>query len=91
MWVLLGEMFPNRIRGVALSVCASANWFAGVALNFSFPSLRDISLPGSYALYAVMAALSFLLVFFCVRETNGRSLEEMHAGGGGREGEEAGR
>lgn len=91
VWVLLGEMFPNRIRGVALSVCASANWFAGVALNFSFPSLRDISLPGSYALYAVMAALSFLLVFFCVRETNGRSLEEMHAGGGRREGEGASR
>lgn len=82
VWVLLGEMFPNRIRGVALSVCASANWLAGVALNFSFPSLRDISLPGSYALYAVMAALSFLLVFFGVRETNGRALEEMRASAG---------
>lgn len=77
VWVLLGEMFPNRIRGVALSVCAAANWLAGVLLNFSFPSLRDISLSGSYALYAVMAALSFVLVFFGVRETNGQSLEEM--------------
>ncbi len=88
VWVLLGEMFPNRIRGVALSVCAAANWLAGVALNFSFPSLRDVSLPGSYALYAVMAALSFLLVYFGVRETNGRSLEEMgaSAGRGGPEG-----
>lgn len=82
VWVLLGEMFPNRIRGVALSVCASANWLAGVVLNFSFPSLRDVSLPGSYALYAVMAALSFVLVYFGVRETNGRSLEEMRAGAG---------
>ncbi|WP_309103967.1 sugar porter family MFS transporter [Microbacterium sp.] len=82
VWVLLGEMFPNHIRGVALSVCASANWLAGVALNFSFPSLRDISLPGSYALYAVMAALSFLIVYFGVRETNGRSLEEMRTSAG---------
>ncbi len=82
VWVLLGEMFPNRIRGVALSVCASANWLAGVVLNFSFPSLRDVSLSGSYALYAVMAALSFLLVFFGVRETNGRPLEEMRSGAG---------
>lgn len=82
VWVLLGEMFPNRIRGVALSVCASANWLAGVALNFSFPSLREVSLPGSYALYAVMAALSFVLVYFGVRETNGRSLEEMRASAG---------
>ncbi len=43
VWVRLGEMFPNRIRGVALSVCASANWIAGVVLNFSFPSLREVS------------------------------------------------
>lgn len=78
VWVLLGEMFPNRIRGVALSVCASANWLAGVLLNFSFPSLRDVSLAGSYAIYAVMALLSWLLVFFYVRETKGRALEDMH-------------
>lgn len=89
VWVLLGEMFPNRIRGVALSVCASANWLAGVALNFSFPSLRDFSLPGSYALYAVMAALSFLLVYLGVGETNGRSLEEMRSSAGRAEAERA--
>ncbi|TLF30074.1 sugar porter family MFS transporter [Microbacterium sp. 5K110] len=76
VWVLLGEMFPNRIRGVALAVCAAANWMAGVLLNFSFPSLRDISLPASYAVYAVMAALSFVLVYFGVRETKGQVLEE---------------
>ncbi|MFE2773017.1 sugar porter family MFS transporter [Microbacterium resistens] len=77
VWVLLGEMFPNRIRGVALSVCASANWIAGVVLNFTFPTLRDLSLPGSYAVYAVMALLSWLLVYFFVPETKGRTLEEM--------------
>lgn len=77
VWVLLGEMFPNRIRGVALSLCASANWLAGVVLNFSFPTLRDISLAGSYAVYAVMALLSFALVYYKVRETKGVALEEM--------------
>ncbi|QKW53756.1 sugar porter family MFS transporter [Streptomyces buecherae] len=77
VWVLLGEMFPNRIRGVALSACAAANWLAGVLLNFSFPSLRDLSLAGSYAVYACMALLSWLLVFFFVSETKGRSLEDM--------------
>lgn len=82
VWVLLAEMFPNRIRGVALSVCASANWVAGVLLNFSFPSLRDLSLSGSYGVYAVMAALSLVLVYFGVRETNGRSLEEMNVDAG---------
>lgn len=77
VWVLLGEMFPNRIRGVALSLCASANWLAGVVLNFSFPTLRDFSLAGSYAIYAVMALLSFALVYYKVRETKGVALEEM--------------
>ncbi|MFG3547862.1 sugar porter family MFS transporter [Streptomyces sp. NPDC047725] len=80
VWVLLGEMFPNRIRGVALSVCAAANWLAGVLLNFSFPSLRSLSLAGSYAVYAVMAVLSWLLVFFFVTETKGRSLEDAQEG-----------
>ncbi|MFH8517004.1 sugar porter family MFS transporter [Streptomyces gelaticus] len=77
VWVLLSEMFPNRIRGVALSACAAANWLAGVLLNFSFPSLRDLSLAGSYGVYAFMALLSWLLVFFFVGETKGRSLEDM--------------
>ncbi|MET9147181.1 sugar porter family MFS transporter [Streptomyces sp. NPDC004042] len=77
VWVLLGEMFPNRIRGLALSACAAANWLAGVLLNFTFPSLRDLSLAGSYGVYAFMALLSWLLVFFFVDETKGRSLEDV--------------
>ncbi|KUL43795.1 MFS transporter [Streptomyces sp. NRRL F-4489] len=77
VWVLLGEMFPNRIRGLALSACAAANWLAGVLLNFTFPSLRDLSLAGSYGVYAFMALLSWLLVFFFVGETKGRSLEDV--------------
>ncbi|MET8571742.1 sugar porter family MFS transporter [Streptomyces sp. NPDC004783] len=80
VWVLLGEMFPNRIRGVALSVCAGANWLAGVLLSFSFPALRSLSLAGSYAVYTFMAMLSWLLVYFFVTETKGRSLEDMQEG-----------
>lgn len=77
VWVLLGEMFPNRIRAVALSVGAAANWTCEVILNLTFPSLRDFSLAGSYAIYAVMALLSWFLVYFGVRETRGRELEDM--------------
>ncbi|WP_128642528.1 sugar porter family MFS transporter [Rhodococcus opacus] len=76
VWVLLGEMFPNRIRGVALSLSAAANWGAGVLLNLTFPSLRAWSLPGSYALYACMALLSWLLVYYYVPETKNRELED---------------
>lgn len=77
VWVLLGEMFPNSIRGVALALAASVNWISGVGVNLSFPSLREMSLPGGYALYAVMAVLSWLLVHFGVRETTNRELEDM--------------
>ncbi|MBT2234165.1 sugar porter family MFS transporter [Nonomuraea sp. NEAU-A123] len=77
VWVLLGEMFPNAIRGVALALAASINWIAGVGLNLSFPTMREISLPGSYAIYAVMAALSWFLVYFGVPETTNRELEDM--------------
>jgi MFS transporter, SP family, sugar:H+ symporter len=82
VWVLLGEMFPNSIRGVALSLAASVNWMSGVVVNLSFPSLRDISLAGSYSLYAVMAVASWFLVHYGVRETRNRELEDMtsHAG-----------
>lgn len=55
------------------------NWISGVAVNLSFPTLREISLPGSYALYGVMALLSWFLVRFGVRETMNRELEDMSA------------
>lgn len=77
VWVLLGEMFPNRIRAVALSLAAAANWAAEVVLNLTFPSLRELSLSGSYAIYALMALASWFLVFFAVRETKNRELEDM--------------
>lgn len=79
VWVLLGEMFPNRIRGIALSLAATANWTCEVILNLTFPTLRDISLPGSYAIYAAMALISWFVVYFGVRETRDRELEDMTA------------
>lgn len=77
VWVLLGEMFPNNIRAAALSVSAAANWVAGIAVNLTFPTLREISLPFSYSLYAIFAVLSGVVVYLGVRETAGRELEEM--------------
>lgn len=77
VWVLLGEMFPNQVRGLALSVSAAANWTAGVLINLTFPALRELSLPLSYGLYAFFAALSGVLVWYGVRETTNRELEDM--------------
>ncbi|MDF5757932.1 sugar porter family MFS transporter [Spongiactinospora sp. TRM90649] len=77
VWVLLGEMFPNRIRATALSVAAAAQWIANWLITVTFPSLSEWNLAGAYVGYATFAVLSFLFVLFFVRETKGRRLEEM--------------
>jgi len=77
VWVLLGEMFPNRIRAGALAVAAAAQWVANFFISTTFPSFSSISLTFAYGFYAVFALLSFLFVFFRVPETKGKELEEM--------------
>jgi len=76
VWVLLGEIFPNRIRARALGVAAAAQWIANFVITLSFPPLAEISLVLTYGVYALFAALSFVFVFKIVPETNGLSLEE---------------
>ena len=78
MWVMLGEMFNNRIRAVALGLCAMVNWVANWFIARTFPGLLEYSGPGlAYGLYATAAAISFFLVLFFIRETSGRELEDM--------------
>ncbi len=77
VWVLLGEMFPNRIRGAALGLAAAAQWVANCAITASFPALGDFSLGVAYGFYAICAVLSFLFVSRWVQETKGKHLEDM--------------
>ena len=78
MWVMLGEMFNNRIRAVALGLCAMVNWIANWFIARTFPPLLEASGPAlAYGLYATAAAISFFLVIFFVRETRGKELEDM--------------
>src|SRR5438309_11536523 len=59
IWVLLGEMFPNQLRGAALAVSGATNWAANFAVTVTFlPLLNAIGLSGAYALYAAAAAIS---------------------------------
>jgi sugar porter (SP) family MFS transporter len=76
VWVLLGEIFPTRIRARALGIAAAAQWIANFLITVSFPPLADFSLIVTYGMYAFFAALSFVFVFRVVPETNGMSLEE---------------
>ncbi len=77
VWVLLGEMFPLRIRAAAMAVATATQWLTNWLITVSFPSLRDWSLPGAYVMYAVFALVSFVFVLKFVKETKGKTLEEM--------------
>ncbi|MFD9882119.1 sugar porter family MFS transporter [Streptomyces alboflavus] len=77
VWVLLGEIFPNKIRAAALGVAASAQWLANFAITKTFPSMSEWSLTGSYIIYGAFAALSIPFVAKFVKETKGKTLEEM--------------
>jgi sugar porter (SP) family MFS transporter len=77
VWVLLGEMFPNRIRAIALAVAASAQWLANFAITSTFPALAEQGLAFAYSLYAAFAVLSLFFVLYAARETNGMELEDM--------------
>jgi sugar porter (SP) family MFS transporter len=77
VWVLLGEMFPNRIRAIALAVAASAQWLANFAITSTFPALAERGLAFAYSLYAAFAVLSLFFVLYAARETNGMELEDM--------------
>ncbi|WP_309069124.1 sugar porter family MFS transporter, partial [Microbacterium sp.] len=78
VWVLLGEMFPNRIRASALAVAAAAQWVANFVISTTFPVLSGIGLTFAYGFYALCAAASFIFVWWKVRETKGMELEDMH-------------
>jgi MFS transporter, SP family, sugar:H+ symporter len=77
VWVLLGEMFNNKIRASALGLAASAQWLANFAISTSFPKLADIGLAFAYGFYTFFAVLSFFFVAKFVKETKGRQLEDM--------------
>jgi MFS transporter, SP family, sugar:H+ symporter len=79
VWVLLGEMFPNSIRAIALAVAAAAQWVANFAITSTFPWLAEIGLSFAYGLYALFALLSLLFVMRAVRETRGMELEDMRS------------
>lgn len=77
VWVLLGEMFNNKIRATALAVAAAAQWIANWLISTTFPALSNIGLTFAYGLYALFALLAFIFVWRAVRETKGRELETM--------------
>jgi len=77
-WVILSEIFPNRIRGMALSLCTLALWIADFAASFVFPVLNErLGVPATLMIFAAFCLAYFVYVIAKVPETKGKTLEEL--------------
>jgi len=77
-WVVISEIFPNRIRGTALSVAVSALWIACFVLTFTFPFLeRAVGTGNTFWIYAAICAAGFGFVYLRLPETRNKSLEQI--------------
>ena len=77
-WTLLAEIFPNRIRGVAMATCTFALWVGCCTLTFSFPSMNaSLGSYGTFWIYSAICVCAFVFLFMRCPETKGKSLEEL--------------
>lgn len=76
-WVLISEIFPNKVRGVAISVAVLSLWVAYFILVFTFPVLFDKLGDKTFYIYSAICFLGFIFVYFKVKETKGKTLEEL--------------
>ena len=77
-WTLLAEIFPNRIRGIAMATCTFALWAGCCTLTFSFPSMNAaLGSSGSFWVYSVICFCAFIFLWRRCPETKGKSLEEL--------------
>lgn len=76
-WVLISELFPNKIRGKAVAVAVAAQWAANYFISSTYPAMMEFSSGGTYFFYGIMSILSFIFVWKMVPETKNKTLEEM--------------
>jgi SP family xylose:H+ symportor-like MFS transporter len=78
-WVLISEIFPNKIRGRAVAIAVAAQWTANYFISSTYPAMMEFSGGMTYGFYGVMSVLSALFVWKMVPETKGRTLEELES------------
>ena len=76
-WVLISEIFPNKIRGAATSVAVLSLWLAYFVLIFTFPMLYEKLKDSTFYIYSFICGLGFLFILLGVKETRGKTLEEL--------------
>jgi SP family arabinose:H+ symporter-like MFS transporter len=77
-WVVISEIFPNRIRGAAMSIAVFSLWVGCMALTLTFPYLKaGLGAYGAFWLYGVICVIGFIVIFLKLPETKGKSLEDI--------------
>ena len=77
-WVILSEIFPNRIRGAAMSAVAVIMWIGNFSLTFLFPVINEtLGWAKNFWLYAIICIVGFIILLFFLPETKGKSLEQI--------------
>ncbi|MGE0079152.1 MAG: D-xylose transporter XylE [Bacteroidales bacterium] len=76
-WVLIAEIFPNKIRGRAVAVAVAAQWAANYLISSTYPAMMELSGGMTYGFYGAMSVLSAIFVWRMVPETKGKTLEAM--------------
>jgi MFS family permease len=84
VWVILSEIFPNRIRGAAMSLSAFVLWIGNFSLTFSFPTIREnLGWANNFWLYGTICLAGFIILYFVLPETKNKSLEQIEKELGG--------
>jgi len=76
-WVLISEIFPNKIRGRAVALAVAAQWTANYLISSTYPPMMESSPAMTYSIYGIMSVISLIFVWKFVPETKGRTLEDM--------------
>jgi MFS transporter, SP family, arabinose:H+ symporter len=77
-WVVISEIFPNKIRGRAASIATSTLWTGTLVVTFTFLSLvHALGVSGTFAIYAILCVVSFVFIWKMVPETRGKTLEQI--------------
>jgi SP family xylose:H+ symportor-like MFS transporter len=76
-WVLISEIFPNKIRGQAVAIAVAAQWAANYLISSTYPPMMKFSGGMTYCFYGLMALISAIFVWKMVPETKGKTLEDM--------------
>ena len=77
-WIVISEIFPNKIRGRAASIATSTLWTSTMVVTFTFLSLvHALGVSGTFAIYAALCVVSFVFIWKMVPETRGKTLEQI--------------